>query len=91
MFEPYLKKGLLKRQRVNFKQVEKQIARAKKDLETASSVLANDPEWAATIAYHDLPPENRANCELSLRVIQQGQGGPRWTGDATPKSRSLGF
>ncbi len=52
MFESYLKKGLLKSQHVNFKQIEKQIARARKDLETAQSVLAKDPEWAATIAYH---------------------------------------
>jgi len=34
-FESYLKKGLLKRQSINFKQIEKQIVRAKKDLETA--------------------------------------------------------
>lgn len=29
-FEAYLKKGLLKQQRVNFKQIETQIIRAKK-------------------------------------------------------------
>lgn len=51
-FEAYLKKGLLKRQRVHFRQIEKQIARAKKDLDTAQMLLAKDPEWAATIAYH---------------------------------------
>ena len=60
MFESYLKKGLLKQQRVNFKQIEKQIARAKKDLETAQSVLAKDPEWAATIAYHAMLRSGRA-------------------------------
>ena len=60
MFESHLKKGLLKEQRVNFKQIEKQIARARKDLETAQSVLAKDPEWAATIAYHAMLRSGRA-------------------------------
>lgn len=60
MFESFLKRGLLKRQRVNFKQVEKQIARARRDLETAQSVLAKDPEWAATIAYHAMLRSGRA-------------------------------
>lgn len=60
MFELYLKKGLLKQQRVNFKQIEKQIVRARKDLETAQSVLAKDPEWAATIAYHAMLRSGRA-------------------------------
>lgn len=51
-FDAYLKKGLLKQQRVNFDQIEKQIIRAKKDLRTAQRVLDDDPEWGATIAYH---------------------------------------
>ncbi|MBI1952906.1 MAG: HEPN domain-containing protein [Candidatus Omnitrophica bacterium] len=59
-FEAYLKKGLLKRQRVNFKQIEKQIVRAKKDLDTAQMLLAKDPEWAATIAYHAMLRAGRA-------------------------------
>ncbi len=60
MLESYLKKGLLKQQRVNFKQIEKQMARAGKDLETAQSVLIKDPEWAATIAYHAMLRTGRA-------------------------------
>lgn len=58
--ESYLKKGLLKRQRVNFRQIEKQIVRAKKDLDTAQTLLAKDPEWAATIAYHAMLRAGRA-------------------------------
>ena len=58
--DAYLKKGLLKRQNVNFKQVEKQIIRAKKDLETAQLVLAPDPEWGATIAYQAMLRAGRA-------------------------------
>ena len=50
-FESYLKKGRLKQQRVNLRQIEKQLSRATKDLETARLLLAKDPEWAATIAY----------------------------------------
>lgn len=59
-FEAYLKKGLLKQQRINFKQIEKQIIRAKKDLETAQGILDNDPEWGATIAYHAMLRAGRA-------------------------------
>ena len=50
-FESYLKKGLLKRQRVNFKQIEKQIAQAHMDLEAAHAILSKNAGWAATIAY----------------------------------------
>lgn len=60
MFEAFLRKGLLKHQRVNIRQIEKQIARAGKDLETAQLVLAKDPEWAATIAYHAMLRSGRA-------------------------------
>lgn len=61
LFETYLKKGLLKRQGVNFKQIDKQIIRAKKDLITAEAVLASkDAEWAAMIAYHAMLRAGRA-------------------------------
>ena len=59
-FDAYLKKGLLKRQEANFKQIEKQIARAQKDLETAQDVQLKDPEWGATIAYHAMLRAGRA-------------------------------
>ena len=47
-FEAYLKKGLLKTQHVNFKQIEKQIIRAEKDIRTA------------TITYHAMLRVGRA-------------------------------
>lgn len=59
-FEGYLKKGRLKQQRVNLRQIEKQLFRAAKDLETARLLLAKDPEWAATIAYHAMLRAGRA-------------------------------
>ena len=59
-FESYLKRGLLKRQRANFKQIEVQVIRAKKDVQTAQLVLKKDPEWAATIAYHAMLRMGRA-------------------------------
>src|SRR3990167_1656219 len=59
-FEAFLKKGLLKQQRINFKQIEKQIIRAKKDLRTAQTVLNEDSEWGATIAYHAMLRAGRA-------------------------------
>lgn len=60
MFESFVERGLLKRQRVNFKQIEKQLARAKKDLETTQSLLHKDAEWAAAIAYHAMLRSGRA-------------------------------
>lgn len=59
-FEGYLKKGKLKQQRINFKQIEKQLFRATKDLETARLLLGKDPEWAATIAYQAMLRAGRA-------------------------------
>ena len=59
-FNAYLKKGYLKPQRANFKQIEKQIIRAKKDLQTASALLSQDPEWTATIAYQAMLRAGRA-------------------------------
>ena len=59
-FESYLRKGLLKHQKANFKQIEKQIIRAKKDLKTAKDILQKDPEWGATIAYHGMLRAGRA-------------------------------
>ena len=59
-FDAYPRKGLLKRQSVNLKQIEKQIIRAKRDLDTARFVLGQDPEWAATIAYQSMLRAGRA-------------------------------
>jgi uncharacterized protein (UPF0332 family) len=59
-FTSYLKSGLLKQQHVNFKQIEKQIIRAEKDLLTVGVVLEKDPEWAATIAYQAMLRAGRA-------------------------------
>ena len=59
-FEAYVKKGLLKRQRVNFKQIETQLVRANKDVHTARLLLRDDPEWAATIAYQAMLRAGRA-------------------------------
>jgi len=59
-FKIYLKKGLLKPQRVNFKQIEKQIIRGKKDLKLAEKVLDDEPEWGATIAYQAMLRAGRA-------------------------------
>ena len=59
-FEAYLRRGLLKRQKANFRQIERQLVRAHKDLETSRSILGKDPEWAATIAYQSMMRAGRA-------------------------------
>lgn len=60
MFEAYAKKGLLKPQPANFKQIENQMARAEKDLKTGIKIMDDDPEWGATIAYHAMLRAGRA-------------------------------
>jgi uncharacterized protein (UPF0332 family) len=59
-FNPYLQKGLLKKQPANFKQIHTQLTRAQKDLSTFLLVLDRDPEWAATIAYQAMLRAGRA-------------------------------
>ena len=56
----YLKKGLVKKQRPDFDQIEQQITRAQKDLKTFGLVLGSDPEWACTIAYQAMLRMGRA-------------------------------
>lgn len=59
-WDEYLKKGLVKEQRPNFGQIQQQIGRAQKDLETFGVVLHSDPEWASTIAYQAMLRLGRA-------------------------------
>ena len=59
-FNYYLKKGYLKLQQTNSKQIDQQISRAEKDLITIASIIKNDPEWAATIAYQAMLRAGRA-------------------------------
>ena len=59
-FESFLKRGLLKKQKPDFQQIEKQIQRAKKDLSTSKTLLGQDAEWAATIAYQAMLRTGRA-------------------------------
>lgn len=47
----YLDKGLLKRQKVGFDQINKLVFRAKKDLQSAQLMLESDPELAYNCAY----------------------------------------
>jgi len=51
-YEEFLKDNLIKKQGPDFKQIERQLKRAQKDLETAEANLPIDLTWAFTIAYH---------------------------------------
>lgn len=59
-WQRYLNSGLLKKQNPNFRQIERQIVRAKKDLRTFYLVLKQDPELASTIAYQAMLRMGRA-------------------------------
>jgi uncharacterized protein (UPF0332 family) len=59
-FKAYIAKGLLKTQAPNFAQINRQLQRAARDLETAKHLLVEDPQWAATIAYQSMLRAGRA-------------------------------
>ena len=56
----YLGSGLVKEVRPNFRQIERQVLRAEKDLRTFKLVIEADPEWASTIAYQAMLRLGRA-------------------------------
>jgi uncharacterized protein (UPF0332 family) len=56
----YLGSGLVKEVRPNFRQIERQVLRAEKDLRTLELVIEADPEWASTIAYQAMLRLGRA-------------------------------
>jgi len=58
--ERMLKENLIKRQKPDFKQIEKQLNRSEKDIETAKKNLKFDTTWAITIAYHSMIRAARA-------------------------------
>lgn len=59
-YEKFLKDNLIKKQRPDFKQIEKQMARAEKDLKTAEANLSIDLTWAFAIAYHAMMRASKA-------------------------------
>ncbi|MFH1830705.1 MAG: HEPN domain-containing protein [Pseudomonadota bacterium] len=59
-FAKYLKRGQLKKQKPQYKQIEYQIKRAQRDLKTARLLVEADPEWAITVAYHAMLRAGRA-------------------------------
>lgn len=58
--ERMLKENLIKKQKADFKQIEKQLIRSEKDIETAKRNLKFDTIWSITIAYHSMIRAARA-------------------------------
>lgn len=59
-YKRLLRDNLIKKAQPDFKQIENQIKRAQKDLETSEANLAIDLSWAVTIAYHAMIRAGRA-------------------------------
>lgn len=59
-YERFIRDNLVKRQKPDFKQIERQLKRARKDLKTAESNLPIDLTWAFTIAYHAMIRASKA-------------------------------
>jgi uncharacterized protein (UPF0332 family) len=59
-FQIYLKKGLIKHQRPNFKQIKQQLEEAGHDLKLFDTVIREDTGWASTIAYQSMLRAGRA-------------------------------
>jgi uncharacterized protein (UPF0332 family) len=56
----YLERGHIKEVKPDFRQIERQVLRAEKDLRTFELVIAADPEWASTIVYQAMLRLGRA-------------------------------
>ncbi len=54
------KKGLIRKTKINLKQVYNFLARSKKDLQTSKANISIDEEWSYTIAYHSILRAGRA-------------------------------
>jgi uncharacterized protein (UPF0332 family) len=59
-YEKFLRDNLIKKQPPDFKQIERQLARAEKDLKTAEANLPIDLTWAFAIAYHAMMRASKA-------------------------------
>ncbi|MBI2341324.1 MAG: HEPN domain-containing protein [Deltaproteobacteria bacterium] len=59
-FDEYKRNGFIKIQKANFGQIFRQMTRARKDVALSKNIIENDPEWAATIAYHAMLRAGRA-------------------------------
>jgi len=59
-FNEYLKKGLIKKQRQNFKQISRLIQRAQKDLQSFDRLIDYDPGNAMNLAYNAMLKAGRA-------------------------------
>jgi len=59
-FQIYFEKGLIKRQRPNFKQIKQQLEKAENDLKLFDVVIKENTGWASTIAYQCMLRAGRA-------------------------------
>ena len=59
-YERFLRDKLIKKQAPDFKQIDKQLQRALKDLKTSEANLKIDLTWSLTIAYHAMIRAGRA-------------------------------
>jgi len=59
-YERFLKDKLIKRQTPDFRQINKQLQRALKDLKTSEANLKIDLTWSLAIAYHAMIRAGRA-------------------------------
>jgi len=59
-YEKFVRAKLVKKVKPDFKQIEYQIRRARKDLSTSKSNLSIDSTWAYTIAYHAMIRASKA-------------------------------
>ena len=60
MIEDLERQGLIRKLPVDRKKVDDALAHARRDLATAGTILANDQDWAYTIAYNAVLQAGRA-------------------------------
>ena len=59
-WKAYLNRGYVKKIKPDLLQIERQLARAEKDMKTFGLVVKQDPEWGSTIAYQAMLRVGRA-------------------------------
>lgn len=69
----YLESSHIKEVKPDFRQIERQVLRAEKDLGTFELVIEADPEWASTIAYQAMLRLGRALMFSSGYLPADGQ------------------
>ncbi|MDO9036011.1 MAG: hypothetical protein Q7U51_12500 [Methanoregula sp.] len=73
MIDDLLAAGLIRKLPIDRKKVDDALAHAHRDLITAGTIIANDQDWAYTIAYNAVLQAGRAHMFLKRLPARRGK------------------